>query len=77
MTSTEKMLVEIYGSPVLNTEDLARIFRFKSSRIVRDMIAAGAFYVKTYKLRDTKQSPVVANVADVASYLDSRSSKAA
>lgn len=72
MTETEKRLTEIYGSSTMNTEQLAKEFHLANAKSVRDLIYQGRFYVRTYKLGNAKQSPLVADVSDVAAYLDSR-----
>lgn len=77
MTPTEKMLVEIYGSPILNTEDLAKVFKLTDAAVVRNMVSKGTFYVPTYKLKDGSHSPLVADVPVVAAYLDNRPRKKA
>ena len=75
MTPTEKMLVEIFGSPTLGTEELAKVFKKASAKVVRDLVSQGIFPVRTYKLGDSKQAPLVADVADVAAVLDAMKAK--
>lgn len=72
MTTTEKMLTEIYGSTTMDTEQLAKEFHLADAKVVRDLIAQGTFYVPTYKLTDRMNSKIVADVAVVAAYLDAR-----
>ena len=70
MTPTEKQLVEIYGSPTLDTRQLAHIFHLKDRYVVLEAIRCGRFPVRTYKLGRHQKAPRVAEVVDVAAYLD-------
>lgn len=72
MTPTEKMLVEIYGASTLGTEELAKELHYANAKVVRDLISKEKFPVRTYKLGDGQSCARVADVADVAAYLDKR-----
>lgn len=63
------MLVDIYGSPVLGTEQLARVLH-RTPRAIRQQIYTGEFPVRTYKLGTGRSSRRVADVADVAAFID-------
>ena len=70
MTPTEELLLKIYQAPTLDTEQLARIFHMQNSRVVLEAIRCGRFPVRTYKLGRHQGAPRVADVAEVAAYLD-------
>lgn len=72
MTTTEQRLIEIYGASTLDTAQLARELHKSSAAVVRQLIYTGRLPIRTYKLGNSRQSPVVADVADVAAYLDDR-----
>ena len=72
MTETEQRLIDIHGSSTLGTAQLAKELHYASAKVVRDLIAQGRFPIPTYKLGDSAQSAVVADVVDVAAYLDKR-----
>lgn len=71
-TQTEKYLLDKYQTLALDAEQLAEVMRMKDSKCVLNAISADRFPVKTYKLGKKR----VADVRDVAAYIDSQRSAA-
>lgn len=64
-TDTESRLMERYGEH-LDTEELAKVFKYSDAHSVLEAVRKGTFPVKTFRI-GTKR---VADVRDVAKYLD-------
>lgn len=60
-------LFERYG-PHLNTEELARVFKYSDNKSVLEAIRRKTFPVKTFRIRRIR----VADVRDVAAYLENQ-----
>lgn len=69
MISTEQMLLDLYGTPTLDTDQLARLLH-KTPKTIREQVYTGVFPIRTYKLGTGRSSRRVADVADVAAFLD-------
>ena len=73
MTSTEQRLWDRFGHDPLNTDQLARTLAYQSVPSVLEAIRRGTFPVRTYLLGKRR----VADISDVAAYLDQQKADAA
>lgn len=64
-TDTESRLMDLYG-PHLDTDELAKLFKYSDAHSVLEAVRKGTFPVKTFRIGTRR----VADVRDVAKYLD-------
>lgn len=72
--TTLEMLIARYGGPHMNTSQLAECLEYASRNSVLEAVARGDFPVRTFKLRHNCR---VADIRDVAEYLDKQRAEAA
>ena len=68
LSETAQFLYEKYGRLTLNTDELADVLHYKSSRVLLNAISAERCPVPTFKCGKLR----VADIRDVAEYMDSR-----
>jgi len=67
--SSLELLKSLYGKPMLGTEELAKVFHYKNATAVARAVSAGTFPIPTKKMGKVR----VADIRDVAAYLDAQS----
>lgn len=68
LNDTAVFLLQQYGSLTLNTKQLAEVLHYKTTRVLLNAISAETCPVKTFKIGKAR----VADIRDIAEYLDSR-----
>ena len=71
--TTLEMLLARYGGPHMNTAQLAECFGFKCSKNVLEAVRHQRFPVRTFVLGSRR----VADIRDVAEYIDKQRAEAA
>ena len=72
LTETAQLLYEKYGQLTLTTEQLAEVLHYKTPRVLLNAISAERCPVPTYKCGKLR----VADIRDIAEYMDRRRSRA-
>lgn len=72
LSDTAQLLFDTYGTLTLTTKQLAEVLHYKTTRVLLNAISAETCPVRTFKLGKIR----VADVRDVAEYMDGRRAKA-
>lgn len=76
MTKTELSLLALYRSPVVRLEDISRAYFNMDYKTAQDRAALNSLGVPTFRLSESRKSPLVISVSDLASYIDAKASQA-